>query len=326
MTPHDALFKAVFSQPERAAEELRFVLEPEVAALVDFSSLSLEPGSFVDEALRERHADLLFSARLAGRPAKIYVLLEHQSRVDPWMPLRRLGYMLRIWEAHLEATPAEKRLPAIVPVVVHHSETGWRAARCFEALVDAPDAASPYVPRFRFALDDLGGDGAAALAARTASASTRLVLSALQQARTIADLGRLLLGWRDLLREVNREPDGRRALELVFRYLFEVRGRHEFAAIDIKAVEIGLDEERTMETMADYLRSQGWNRGLQEGLQEGLVEGRRELLLHLLQRRFGELPAQVVGLVQATGDHATLERWADRLLDAKDIAEVFQPR
>jgi predicted transposase YdaD len=48
-----------------------------VAARIDWLSLKAEPASFVDERLRDRHADLLYSARLAGRPALPYLLLEH---------------------------------------------------------------------------------------------------------------------------------------------------------------------------------------------------------------------------------------------------------
>ena len=97
--PHDALFKATFSQVELAAEELRCVLPPELVAQMDLGSLALAAGSFVDEALREQHTDLLYSVRLAGRPARVYVLFEHQSSGDTWMALRLLKYMLRIWEA-----------------------------------------------------------------------------------------------------------------------------------------------------------------------------------------------------------------------------------
>jgi hypothetical protein len=96
--PHDALFKAVFSQAELAAEELRCVLPPELVAQMDLTSLTLEAGSFVDEELREQHTDLLYSVQLAGRPARVYVLFEHQSKGEWWMALRLLRYMLRIWE------------------------------------------------------------------------------------------------------------------------------------------------------------------------------------------------------------------------------------
>ena len=58
-TPHDAVFKAVFEQPEHAAAELQHVLSADLVAAIDWSSLALEPGSFVDEELADQHSDLV---------------------------------------------------------------------------------------------------------------------------------------------------------------------------------------------------------------------------------------------------------------------------
>ena len=117
-TPHDALFKFVFSQPEQAASELRAVLPHELSTRLDWASLSLAPASFVDERLAKRHADLLFSIRCDGRDAFLYVLLEHQSTSDPFMAFRLLRYMVRIWDAFLRSHPAAGKLPAVIPVVI----------------------------------------------------------------------------------------------------------------------------------------------------------------------------------------------------------------
>jgi hypothetical protein len=58
--PHDKLIKFTFSQVENAADEFRTALPPALAARLDFSTLCVCPGSFVDEALRERFTDLLY--------------------------------------------------------------------------------------------------------------------------------------------------------------------------------------------------------------------------------------------------------------------------
>jgi len=326
--PHDALFKATFSQVDRAAEELRHVLPPELLARVDLSSLSLESGSFVDEALRERHTDLLFSLRLDGRDARIYLLFEHQSTPDAWMPLRLLRYMLRIWESCV--ADGATSLPVVIPVVLHHGDSGWRAPTRFEALFDLPPEAAEFTPHFRFLLDDLATQSEAALRARTASAFTRLVLSALQQARSERDLARLLHSWEGLIRESLRAPDGRRALGLVIRYLFEVRGAAEFdaARATLRELDAGTESEETMQTIAQMLESRGMERGRQEGLQEGLLRGRREFFLGLVERRFGELATHVQERVMASDD-AELARWSARLLEldkADSLDDIFADR
>jgi hypothetical protein len=78
--------------------ELRAVLPPDLAARVDLGRLATVPASFVDEALQWRYSDLLFTAPLDGRDAYVYLLVEHQSSLDPLMAFRMLRYVTRIWD------------------------------------------------------------------------------------------------------------------------------------------------------------------------------------------------------------------------------------
>ncbi|HMG57638.1 MAG TPA: Rpn family recombination-promoting nuclease/putative transposase, partial [Kofleriaceae bacterium] len=76
-SPHDALFKAVFAQPEHARGALRSVLPAAFAHALDWPTLAHCPGSFIDPALSERHTDLLFSVSWHdGGEALVYLLFE----------------------------------------------------------------------------------------------------------------------------------------------------------------------------------------------------------------------------------------------------------
>jgi predicted transposase YdaD len=114
---HDALFRAAFSRVEHAASELRFVLPPRFVERIDLGTLATEAGSFVDETLRDRHSDLLFSVSASSRRVLLYLLFEHQSTVDPLMAYRLLVYMMRIWGKYLAdhprtcSTPTRRRSP-----------------------------------------------------------------------------------------------------------------------------------------------------------------------------------------------------------------------
>src|SRR5690606_21311393 len=116
------------------------MLPSALLAKLDLSTLQLRPGSFVDRSLRQVHSDLLYSVQLESHRAYIYVLLEHQSSPDPSMPFRLLEYLVRIWREHVER--AKRRsgralpLPVIVPLVLHHGESGWNTARQFHDLFD----------------------------------------------------------------------------------------------------------------------------------------------------------------------------------------------
>ena len=52
--PHDKLFRVAFSNPETAAAFLQAYLDPALVALVDWSSLHVEPGSFIDAQMKAR--------------------------------------------------------------------------------------------------------------------------------------------------------------------------------------------------------------------------------------------------------------------------------
>lgn len=74
--------------------------------------------------------------------------------------------------------------------------------------------------------------------------------------------------------------------------------------------------------------NEGWQGGHQEGRQEGLEAGRqaeaRALLLRLLSKRFGPVGEDTQQRI-AEASTAQLETWADRLLDAPNLAAVFDP-
>jgi predicted transposase YdaD len=322
-TPHDGIFKATFSQVEHAAGELRAVLPPALAARLDFTTLTLCPGSFVDEAFSWRHTDLLFSATFADRPALVYLLFEHQSTVDSRMPFRLLRYMIRIWEAHLAKYPEAEKLPVILPVVLHHGEGGWRAAVAFEDLLDVePDLLAElgaYVPRFRFVLDDLDATTDDAIRARSMSALGRFVLWCLKHARRQGFFKHELGSWGSIIRDAWNAPDGGAAIRRIFRYIFEVDDQLTVDELkQLATTTIGEDVEEEIVTLADRLREEG----RQKGERIGERTGERKLLLKQLTLRFGQLPEAALARVTAAGVEQ-LETWAERVLTAPTLAEVI---
>ncbi len=150
-TPHDALFKAAFSKLLHARGLLRALVPVPLAHRIAWSTLRIESGIAVgDEDLDEQRMDLVYSVRAGERRMLLYVLAEHQSKVDPWMAFRLLCYLVAIWKGYRAQHPRAKKLPAILPIVVHHSPTGWTAPLAFEELLDVDaellDALGPHVP------------------------------------------------------------------------------------------------------------------------------------------------------------------------------------
>jgi predicted transposase YdaD len=319
-TPHDALFKAAFSKLPHARGLLRSLVPEAVGQRIAWPTLRIESGIAVgDEDLDEQRMDLVYSARAGTRRMLIYVLAEHQSKVDPWMVFRLLCYLVAIWKGHRAQHPRAKRLPAILPVVVHHSPTGWTAPVAFEDLLDVDaellDALGPYVPRFRFLLDDLSAQTDTELRVRPRmSAGGKVVLLALKHGRDAVAVRIRVLA-----------PDGRAqatrdVLASILRYILDTSHVAPAMLRKLLAEQVGREEAEKMLTTAEMLRREGEARGVKRG--EAL--GKREALLVLLRQRFRRLPAAVTARIEKAGA-TELDVWLARVLAAESLDDVLSP-
>ena len=311
--PHDGLFKHVFSQPALAADELARALPRALARRIDWSSLRLVPGSFVDPHLRQRHTDLLFQVNAKGRAVFLQVLVEHRSDPDGTLMLRFAGYVVRIHEAFAREHPGEP-LPLVVPIVFAHVRGGWKTPTELSAMVSVPDdtgAWTPFVPRLRCLVVDLATlDDDALLARPPVTGATLMLLRDARRGRLAMHMRRVLSVWESVEREAGGET-----LRVLVSYIVSVVAeteRHEvFEFLD----RVGeRTREEAMRTIADSLRD--------EGRVEGRVEGLREAVRSLLEQRFGGVSAECsTRILQA--DAARLDRWMRRVLSATSIDEAL---
>jgi predicted transposase/invertase (TIGR01784 family) len=310
--PHDTIFKTAFEHPTHAAGLFRAILPASLSQVIQWGTLALEPGSFIDPALVKSHSDLLFSGQVGDQKLLLYVLLEHQSRVDRRMTYRVLRYLTRIWDRHLDQVG--EPLPLIITVVVSHSPNGWTApVHLHELISPAPatiEGVEKLVPGFEILVEDLAHLSNQQLQERALEAFPKLVLWALRDARDAERLEHNLDCWAATFAEALTAPSGIEAVSQIFRYIaFVCEGLH-FDDFRAKLRERLPETERPTMTMAEEL------------MQRGRAQGQVTLLVKQLTRKFGDLPAEYrARLEAATSD--LLERYAERLLGEGTLAAVF---
>ncbi len=67
---------------------------------------------------------------------------------------------------------------------------------------------------------------------------------------------------------------------------------------------------------------QGLQKGIQQGLQQGRKKGEASLLTRQLKHRFNNFPPHYLELIQEA-DNRTLLKWAERILDADSLDDIF---
>src|SRR5262245_6606255 len=75
---------------------------------IDFTRMRRDPTTYVERDYRHVESDIVLTAPLKSRKRRrsrrtiwIYILIEHQSELDPLMPFRVLEYVVMIYKAQL---------------------------------------------------------------------------------------------------------------------------------------------------------------------------------------------------------------------------------
>lgn len=300
--PHDKLFKLAFGDPETAAGLLRAELPAELAAAIEWKSLHPEAGSFIDSQLRASETDLLFSARIAGREAMLYLLFEHQSTREPRMMFRLLRYMSRIWESLSPRHPWPAKLPPILPVVLFQNGEKWDIPASLAELLDIPpdldESLRPFIPDFMCRQLQLAGMDYEAIPGTDTGVYVLQVMKA-ERLRAIE----FAPIW-DEARMLAVDPH---ILKAVLRYIYH-------CDVDKSVIE-GIFKNisnrplrTTAMTLAQAYRQEGEAKGRQEGRQEGRLISLRETILEVLKLRFDSVPEGIGEAIDEQSDEAKLRQ------------------
>ncbi len=317
-SPHDTLFHSVFRHPSRAAAWVKYVLPRRLARRIDWRTFQPANGRVAGLRLRNHHADLVFSAKLLGGRQLVLFVIEHKSSPDGELHWQVLRYSV-----HLANTTRRRHgaMPMILPLALTHggapiTTTTWPTV---PAAVAADFAA--HQPSLTLLCDDLSASAEAELMQRELPALLRLTFLCLQHTRGSSpdELLAAIDRWRELLREVERDVDAMAtdALDEIGWYLVDTSDLTEDQVR--MAFHKHLDQpENTPMTTGQRIRLES----RRQGREEGEAKAKAQTLLRLLQRRFGSASEPFTPRVQAA-TVPELDRWLDRILDAKTAAEVF---
>ena len=267
--PHDTLIRHTLGSVDNAISFFQAHLPPALVAALDWDQLHLESGSFVDEELRRSESDLLFSVPIRGangRKVLLYLLFEHQSTRDPFLPQRLLGYMLAIWRRYRKEHPTAKKLPLLLPLLLSQVEGGWNVSTQFADLLDCPEehreALEKYLPHFEHLLIDLAKLSNDQL---EGNAAMRLVQGLLKAA-----MEEKLLEWLDWAEPLLRVVSSREFLHVLLLYAANAESNLDLRGFmeKIESAKIPNTAETIM-SIAERIRIEAKQEGLERGREEG---------------------------------------------------------
>jgi predicted transposase YdaD len=357
---HDHGYKKLFSHPEMVEDLLREFVHEDWVTRLDFSTLEKVPSTFLSrKKMLKRESDVIWRLRWQGEEDRwlyVYLLLEFQSKVEPFMAVRMMTYLGLFYESLIRQhhlTP-EGRLPPVLPLVLYNGNVRWGAAQDVSELVETVPGLKRYQPQLRYCLLD---SGRIAVSELEALQSLAAMLFRLERSRGPEDL---LTIFPELLRSLEDPAlaELRQAFATLLREVLlparipgvEIPEMADLQEVNVmlaenvvewtrewerKGLEKGLQEGRQkglQEGLEEGLQK-GLQEGLEEGLQKGLQEGRQEgieqtisalrrVLLAKLEERFGALPDAVRQRVESLGSIEELAELVSRQATAPSLVSL----
>jgi predicted transposase/invertase (TIGR01784 family) len=316
----------LFSHPEMVADLLLGFIKEEWVHGLDFSTLERVSGSYVTPALRGRESDVVWRVRW-GRDHWLYVylLLEFQSTVDPFMALRMMVYVGLLYQDLIQnrQLTASGKLPPVLPVVLYNGRAPWGGARELAELIEeVPGGLEQYRPRLRYCLldEERITDSELESLRNLAAALFRL-----EKSRGPEDIQRVLAALIEWLKEPGLGELRRSFTTWLVSVLLpgRVPGITIPQVADLQEVKSML-AERVVEWTEQW-KQEGLEKGRQEGWQQGRqeeVEGTREVLLQVLEQRFGPLSQEVRRRLDAIGSSKELAELIARVGSGSSLADL----
>ena len=312
--------------------DLLMLADPEVAGALDLRHLTRLEGTLVKRDFRRVESDVILRAPLRVRRTGeknvwIYVLIEHQSEPDRWMPLRLLDYVLEIYRT--QEREAKRRhghrvrpaLEPVLPVVFYTGTRRWDDVGTLRDLVPAAERIAVDIPTVHPLYLNLPALDADVL--ETGGGYLGWVLRLVQGRKTPpVKFRRLVARVVRKLEAIPRADEARWRELLVYIHALIYNARHS-------AAQPGLQREIEASVAAGARQREVTHMGrtiaedlIERGRAEGERKAARATLIRQLRVRFGELPDNMVATVQACDDLERLNMWLDRFATAATLDDV----
>ncbi len=300
---HDKIFKKVFSEKKNVKAFMKVSLPEEVKNNIDFNNIEIDPNEYITTEMRGYFTDIIVKTRIRGEkkekgkekgeiiPTDIYLLFEHKSYQSEKILFQLLRYMYMMWEKDIKEG---KKLRVILPFVFYHGRGKWKVKREFNEIFNIPEGIKRYTLNYRYMLFDANEwdlkDMENKELRKNIVLLSMLILMKSGKRGDIDSIERVIELWREM-GVVGKEE----YVRVFLTYIMETKDIKEEKLI--KIIEEKKIGGEIMPTLANRLREEGYNKGIQEGIEKGIYEDKKKVAKNMLMRGLDEeLVSEVTGL------------------------------
>jgi len=116
---------------------------------LDLGSLERVSASYVSDDIRDRHDDIVWRVKWGEEWLYVYILIEFQSTIDRYMPLRVLVYVGLLYQDLIREKKVglSGKLPPVLPIVLYNGRQRWDGSvEMLDLIAAVPGGLSRYLP------------------------------------------------------------------------------------------------------------------------------------------------------------------------------------
>ena len=155
LKPHDVYFERVFKVLPVVLELIGQIFSEEQQALLDITTLTLAPESFISEEFAESFSDLIYTCDAkGGAKVRICLLFEHKSRRPGRRIYTQVGhYLIGVQEEDINQH--REYFSLTITVLFYHGKEAWNPGSVLSQYGPIPSVFHEFVPNFNFIVVNL---------------------------------------------------------------------------------------------------------------------------------------------------------------------------
>lgn len=276
----DTVFKKIFGDKELFLMFLKDFIDKPWVKDISVEDLKLMPSKYIGLRESTRESDIVYEINHNELKMYVFVLLEHQGKVNFLMVFRMLEYMTKIWRSRIKeagkklSERKEYKLPPIVPIVFYDGIENWTAETEFQKKVEKYELFKNNIPKFEYELINLNKISIDKLEKLEDAMSFILIIDKCREPKDFEKMKDLKEEFWENIKEALKNEN---ILETVAESIEKMMERLNVPEKDIDDMVNMLEEGRVSE-MFNFTANYDVQKVRAEGIKEGIKEIIKKML------------------------------------------------
>ncbi len=295
----DSIFKELFEDRTVFYDFLKAFLPKEITKQIKETDLKREQTELIGKDFSIKSSDILYKIEKGNTPKgvqgngqdiHIYLLLEHQSKVDQLMAFRMLAYKVRIWERYVNSHKKESeqkgfKLPVIIGMVFYDGKAKWTSPTDVKDKITKIKNMEEYLIKAEYELISLSNIKEETIINMKKALGVILLTDKPNvRIKNAEELIKMIN--EDIISKLPKEEQEKFEKHRN-AFLELLRKRTDYKEIEERYEELKEMEVPKMFNTLEEIAKKDREKAKLEGKVEGKLEERREVAIKLLSKRFG---------------------------------------